>query len=255
MRAYARARRFMAMSSGQTIRSTAPVSRSGIRGVVRRWSVAVVGLSVVVLVSVASSRAGAMVPRDAAAEVIGRPITVTAFDHWMRVAAKASAAPGSVVVVPLAPPGFASCLAQVREKLHRLARDSSAKIKLYCRRLFRSLNSVVLDFLIKADWYEAAAAGRGIGFTGRQITAKLDEEKRQQFATAAAFRAFLRQTGQTVADVRFRVWLNLIYEALIKRDGGKAGIVEAQARRAYRAGTVCARYYVMDDCAAAKQPT
>jgi hypothetical protein len=67
------------------------------------------------------------------------------------------------------------------------------------------------------------------GPAGQQITAKFDQEKRQQFATAAAFRAFLRQTGQTIADVRFRVRLNLIYEALIKHEGGKARIVEAQA--------------------------
>jgi hypothetical protein len=235
--------------------ASAPVSSSSIRGIVRRWlvgSMAVAGLSVVVLVSAASSPARAIVPPDAAAEVIGQSITVTTFDHWMRVAAKASAAPGSVVVIPLQPPGFASCLAQVRKKLHRLARDSNAKIKLYCHRLFRSLNSVVLDFLIKAHWYEAAAAGRGIVFTGQQITAKFDQEKRQQFATAGAFRTFLRQTGQTIADIRFRVRLNLIYEALIKREGGKASIVEAQARQAYQAGTLCARYYVMDDCAAAK---
>ena len=162
---------------------------------------AVVGLSVVLLVSAASSRARAIVPRDAAAEVIGQPITVTAFDHWMLVAAKASADPGSVVVVPLQPPGFASCVGQVREKLHRLARDSNAKIRLYCQRLFRSLNSDVLDFLIKAHWYEAAAAHRGIVFTGQQVTEKFDEDKRQQFATGGAFRAFLRQTGQTIADV------------------------------------------------------
>ncbi len=255
MRAHGRARRFIAMSRGQSIRSSAPVFSSGIRGAVRRWlvgSAAVVALSVVVLVSAAGSRARAIVPHDAAAEVIGAPITVTAFDHWLLVAAKASAAPGSVVVVPLQPPGFASCLAQVRKKLHRLARDSNAKIKLYCHRLFRSLNSVVLDFLIKARWYETAAAGRGIVFTAQQITAKFDEEKRRQFVTAGAFRAFLRQTGQTVADVRYRVRLNLIYEALIRREGGKAGIVEAEVRRAYRADTVCARYYVMDDCAGAK---
>jgi hypothetical protein len=214
--------------------------------------VAGVGLSVAVLVSPASSRTDAIVPPDAAAEVIGQPITVTAFDHWMLVAAKASAGSASVVVVPLQPPGFASCLAQVRKKLHRLAKDSNAKIELYCHRLFRSLNSDVLDFLIKAHWYEAAAAHRGIAFTGRRITEKYDEEKRQQFATGRAFRAFLRQTGQTVADVRFRIRLNLIYEALIKRAGGKAVTVEARARRAYQADTVCARYYVMDDCAVAK---
>lgn len=214
-----------------------------------------VGLSVVVLVSAASSRTGAIVPPDAAADVIGQPITVTAFDHWMLVAAKADAGPGSVVVVPLQPPGFASCLAQVRKKLHRLARDSNAKVKLYCHRLFRSLNSDVLDFLIKAHWYEAAAAHRGIVFTGRQVTVKFDEEKREQFATGGAFRTFLRQTGQTVADVRFRVRLNLIYGALIKREGGKAVTVEAQARRAYQADTMCASYYVMADCASAKYLT
>ena len=97
----------------------------------------------------------------------------------------------------------------------------------------------MLDFLIKAHWYDTAAAHRGILFAGQQITEKFDEDKRQQFATGGTFRAFLHQTGQTIADVGFRVRLNLIYEALIKREGGKAGIVEAQARRAYQ-GTRCA---------------
>lgn len=99
------------------------------------------------------------------------------------------------------------------------------------------------------DWYQQEAARDGIVITSAQVAQAFAADKRQQFPTAAAYRTFLRLTGQTNTDARFRVRANLTYEALIKQAGGHRQVVNQRARKLFGPSTICARYYVMADCA------
>ena len=60
---------------------------------------------------------GSGVPGDSVADMSGNPISTTAFNHWMYVAAKSNAVqtPGAPVIVPNDPPEFKSCIAQARK--------------------------------------------------------------------------------------------------------------------------------------------
>lgn len=189
------------------------------------------------------------VPRGDVAVVAGAPISTTAWHHWLLIAVSgtASASPGAPRIVPVQPPKFASCVAQVRQRIHALKGTPRTVVVRDCAALFSSLNAQVLDFLIKARWYIDDAARLGISYTAAQVNAALASDRRRQFPTAAGYRAFLHKTGQTTADVRFRVLTNLVSKALLARDHTMAA-VDREARALYRARTLCAPLYAMSDC-------
>lgn len=172
-----------------------------------------------VLVTVAVSACGSGVSGTSVAVVAGNPISVKAFDHWMYVDAKGQAAssPGQPVIVPNDPPGFTHCIAQARTKIPTLKKTPAKTLKADCKRLFTSLSSQVMDFLIKAYWYQGSANKMGIKLTDTQVQAALAKAKKGQFTTAAQFQAFLKQSGQTQQDIEYRIRVNQIFMKLTAR--------------------------------------
>jgi len=171
------------------------------------------------VVAVGLSACGSGVPGNSVAVMAGNPITVQTFDHWMYVAAKgqSSQTPGSPVIVPTDPPNFTSCIAQVRKQIPTLAKTPDATVKQDCNQLFTSLSSQVLDFLIKAYWYQAEAHKLGITVTTAQIQTAFNTAKKQEFPTQAQFQSFLSSTGQTLPDILYRVRVNQIFMKLSAR--------------------------------------
>jgi parvulin-like peptidyl-prolyl isomerase len=162
---------------------------------------------------------GSSVPGNAVATVGGNPITLQAYKHWMYVAAKGQAAqsPGSPVIVPTDPPNFTGCIKQVRKQIPSLAKTTDKALKGDCGQLFTSLNSTVMDFLIKAYWYQAEAHRLHVKLTQKQINQSFQQAKSQSFKTTAAFQAFLSQTGQTMQDILYRVKVNTLLTKLESR--------------------------------------
>jgi foldase protein PrsA len=172
-----------------------------------------------VLVAMAISACGSSVPGNSVAVVAGNPISLQAFNHWMYVDAKGQAAssPGQPVIVPNDPPNFTNCIAQARAKIPTLKKTPTKTLRADCKQLFTSLSSQVMDFLIKAYWYQGTAHKLGINLTRTQVLAALAKAKKGQFTTSAQFQAFLKQTGQTEQDIEYRVRRNEIFLKLTKR--------------------------------------
>ena len=173
-----------------------------------------------VLIALAISGCGSSGVSDGAvATVAGNPISHRAFNHWMYVAAKeqASQAPGQPVIVPNDPPNFNKCLTTVRAELPALKKTADQQLRADCKMLFTSLSSQVMDFLVKAYWYQADAHRLGIKVTDAQVQAALATAKKGQFSTATQFNAFLSSTGQTLADVTYRVRVQQIYTKLLAK--------------------------------------
>ncbi len=179
----------------------------------------ILALGAFFVLAVGISACGSGVPGDSVADVAGNPISARAFDHWMFVAAKGNAAqsPGAPVIVPTDPPNFKGCLAQVRKQIPTLAKTPDKTIVKDCNQLFTSLSSQVMDFLIKASWYQADAAKQKIKVTDQQVQTAFAAAKKQQFPTASAFNTFLSQTGQTMQDILFRVRINQIFKQLLAK--------------------------------------
>jgi foldase protein PrsA len=185
----------------------------------RRYSRILAPGAFFVVIAVLVAACGSGVPGDSVADVDGNPITTQAFNHWMYVAAKSQAAqsPGSPVIVANDPPQFPKCIAQVRKQVPSLARTSTKQVRSDCKQLFTSLSSQVMDFLIKAYWYQAEAAKEGVKVTDKQVRSAFTKAKNQQFSTSAQFQTFLSQTGQTLPDILFRFRINQIFQKLISK--------------------------------------
>jgi len=170
--------------------------------------------------SSSSSHKAGSVPAGDVAVVAGNPITKRAVLHWMYIDAKTSAAsdPGSPVIVPEDPPEFPKCIAQARAQIPSLAKESAAQIRTACQSAFTSLESPVLDFLIKAYWYQGTAHKLGITLTNAQLQKAIAAAKVQGgIKTAAAYKSFLSTYGYTTADVSYKVRVTTLYSKLSKR--------------------------------------
>jgi foldase protein PrsA len=167
------------------------------------------------------SACGSGLPGNSVADVAGNPITTQAFNHWMYVAAKSQAAssPGQPVIVPNDPPNFNSCVAQVRAAIPSLAKTSTKTLKSDCKQLFRSLSSQVMDFLVKAYWYQADAAKLNVKVTDAEVQKAFATARKQdpQVTSDAGLKSFLSQTGQTLQDVLFRFRINAIVQKLVAK--------------------------------------
>jgi foldase protein PrsA len=163
---------------------------------------------------------GSGVSGNSVASVAGNPITVRAYDHWMYVVEKGNVSqqsPNAPVIVPNDPPDFSTCISDVRAEYPTLAKDSNTLIRTDCQRLFTSLNSTVLGFLIEAYWYQADAHRLGISLSNAQIRKAFEVQKKANFPSKAAFTAYLKESGQTMADVLYRVRIEELQQRLLKR--------------------------------------
>ncbi len=182
-----------------------------------RRSVPALGAFFVAALAVAGCGSG--VPGNSVANVAGNPITTQAFNHWMFVAAKSQAAqsPGQPVIVPNDPPNFNSCIAQARKAIPSLAKTATKTLRSDCQQLFTSLSSQVMDFLIKAYWYQADANKLGVKVTDAEVQKAFTTAKNQQFPGGSGFTSFLSQTGQTQEDILFRFRINEIVQKLVAK--------------------------------------
>jgi foldase protein PrsA len=171
------------------------------------------------VVAIGIAACGSSVPGNAVANVGGNPVTAQAFNHWMYVAAKSQAAqsPGQPVIVPNDPPQFNQCIANVRKQIPSLAKTAVKTLRSDCQNLFTSLSSQVMDFLIKAYWYQAQAHKDGIKVSDAEVLNAFNTAKKQQFQTSAQYTSFLSQTGQTQDDILFRFRINEVFKKLLAK--------------------------------------
>src|SRR5437764_5929776 len=165
----------------------------------RRWLLALCAFfSVSMLIAGCGSSS---VPSGSVVDVSCNTVTTRAFNHWMYIAAKGQTQsnPGAPLVVPNDPPDFNGCVSQVRKQLPNLAKVPSKQLKATCKQLFTSLSTQVLDFLIRAYWYQADAAKHHMSVSSKAVQNAFNRDIQQQFGgSQTAFKkAVLTPSGQT----------------------------------------------------------
>jgi hypothetical protein len=126
------------------------------------------------------------------------------------------------------------------------------------------LRSQAAGLLISARWIRGEAEERGVKVTPAEVTRSFRKQRRVAFPRRREFRRFLRDSGQTRGNVRFRVELDLLSEKLreLVTEGAATGEEEqerldafvAEFRRKWRARTACRPPWVNEsDCG--KEPT
>ncbi len=117
---------------------------------------------------------------------------------------------------------------------------------------------LVMGFLISSDWILGEAQDRNIVVSEAEVRHRFDHIRGQQFPTRRAFKRFLKQSGQTVADLLLRVRLSILSERIQK--AVQAGHHGAHSRQhalerfvhgfkvKWTAQTYCAPEYAVQDC-------
>jgi foldase protein PrsA len=122
----------------------------------------------------------------------------------------------------------------------------------------RALRRMTMSFLISAEWIQLEAERRGIRVTSSEVRREFRRQRRASFRNRREYRRFLRTSGQTEADLRYRVRLDLL-SVKVRRDvlRGVTGTRRRQRRldrfvvrfrTRWRGQTVCARAYRVGDC-------
>jgi hypothetical protein len=120
------------------------------------------------------------------------------------------------------------------------------------------LVSEVMGFLISSDWVIGEARDLNVQVSERTVRRNFDRIRAQQFPHHGEFRKFLRSSGQTVADLLFRVRLNLLSTRIQRRvvAGERTAAGRQRAlehffkafRETWRARTYCVPAYAVADC-------
>jgi foldase protein PrsA len=178
------------------------------------------------------------VPGDAVVQVGGNPITKTAFEHWMTVAAASSAlTAGEKPVIPV-PPRYTACIAHLAATAPKPAKGqkapTTAQLKSECEQQYKSLQSEVLSFLISSQWVLNEAKSLGVKLSDAEVHKEFTKIKTAQFPKAAEFEKFLQTSGQSVSDLLLRVKLNMLSSKIQKQVvKNKATATEAQITKYY----------------------
>ena len=119
------------------------------------------------------------------------------------------------------------------------------------------LQRQVMQFLVSAKWMEGEAADRGITLSQRAVRREFTKTKHAAFKTERQFKRFLRETGQTVGDVEYRVRVGMLSER-IRRDAAGTGSRASKERRLaaflgrfakkWTARTSCQPEFRIDEC-------
>jgi parvulin-like peptidyl-prolyl isomerase len=175
------------------------------------------------------------VPGNAVAEVDGTAIQKEDFEHWMAVAAKSSGQPGASVPDP---PEYTRCVENKRKTAPKPAKGqpktTDEQLKEQCKQEYEQLRDQVLQLLTSFEWIEGEAEEMGIKVSDAEIKKSFEQQKKQSFPKEAQYQKFLKDYGQTEADVMQRVKLDLLSQKI--RDKvikGKDKVTDAQIEDFY----------------------
>jgi hypothetical protein len=115
-----------------------------------------------------------------------------------------------------------------------------------------------MGFLISSDWVIGEAWDLNIRVSEVEVRRSFDRIRREQFPERREFTAFLKSSGQTVADLLFRVRLNLlstrIQRQIIASQHGSSAQGHAithfvsEFKSKSRGQTYCSPAYAVNDC-------
>jgi foldase protein PrsA len=182
---------------------------------------------------------GGDVPSDAIAIVGDVPISRVAFDHWLVVEQKSLGASAGQASPPLDPPDFIACAAFRRLHDGRQARaPTQAELVAECRADYVAARDAAASFLITAEWLVGEAAEQGVTESEAEAESALASTEAEQFPTAATLAHFLVSSGETRADLLFRVRIEALLTKLrAKAAAGAAAVTPSDVAAYYMAHT------------------
>src|SRR5688572_26337069 len=176
------------------------------------------------------------VPGNAVAEVDGKAIEKSEYDHWVTVAARSSGQ-GADASVPK-PPEYTECVASKRKTTPKPAKGqpkvTDSQLKSQCKQEYEQLRDQVLQLLISFEWLEGEAEEQGIKISDEEVKKSFEQQKKQSFPKDADYQKFLKDSGQSEKDIMLQVKADLlaskIRDKVVK---GKDKVSDAQIEKFY----------------------
>lgn len=190
------------------------------------------------------------------AHVGGQAITQGYLDHWMAVIARRQyeATPRGAVpagVVP-DPPNYKACAAFLRAETPTSA--TAGSLVRQCATEYRSLRGLALGSVITGYWLIDEGKARGFAVTDAEVDRRVAGIVQREYGGEAKFRRYLRITGETEADQRFRARIKLFsakieHELLADGSGGQAYLRFAEEfPKKWAPKTTCKAGFVVPNC-------
>lgn len=184
---------------------------------------------------------GDSVPGDAVAKVADVTIAKAAFEHWLTVAQKSQVAattPGGATP-PLDSPDFTACVAFHQKNDPKPPKGSPnptpASLKTACATAYGAARDEAMPFLITADWLQGEAADQDVKITDIEVQTQLKAIEDKMFKTPGSLQAFLTQSGETQADLLYRVRVETLRNKLMtKITGAKVTVTPADIAAYYK---------------------
>ena len=203
---------------------------------------ALAALCVLLLPVLVAAGCGGGVPGNAVATVDGEAIKKTTFDHWMKIAAISAQGPAQgenapAVKIPQ-PPEYTECVAEKKKTAPKPPKGQPAPkdsdFKEQCKQEYEGLRDQVMQLLIQNEWVENEAAEQDVKVTDAEIQKAFEQQKKQSFPKEKDYQTFLKTSGFTEEDIRFRVRLeqlsNKLREKVVK---GKDEVSDQQIEDYY----------------------
>ncbi|MBA2505425.1 MAG: peptidyl-prolyl cis-trans isomerase, partial [Thermoleophilaceae bacterium] len=190
-------------------------------------------LSAIVLVA---AGCGNDVPPNGVAKVGDTTITKASFNHWLGAAAKGQQAPGqtAAATVPDAPKFTKCAAAKAKQPVPKGAQKPTQKQLVdQCKQEYDGLKDQVMQFLVSSEWIQQEADKRDIEATDAEVKKRFADQKKQSFPDDKAYQEFLKTSGQTEADLLFRVKLDVLTNEVRKKVIGDEGKVDDKEIQAY----------------------
>ncbi len=98
---------------------------------------------------------------------------------------------------------------------------------------YDAVKQQVMQFLVSAKWIEGEAKQRGITATDAEVDRQFKDTKKQSFPNEKAYQRFLKTSGQTEEDLKFRVRLDVISNKIRQQITEKSANVSNQEIKDY----------------------
>jgi foldase protein PrsA len=158
------------------------------------------------------------VPSNSVAKIGDTVIKKDDFNHWFNAAAKqqAQATGGGTAAVVPDPPNFTKCVAaRMAQKTPKgVPKPTPASAKTQCKQEFDGLKQQTMQFLISSQWLVQEADKRGVKATDAEVKKTFEDQKKQSFPKEKDYQQFLQTSGQTEADLLYRVRLSVLTNSL-----------------------------------------
>jgi foldase protein PrsA len=179
--------------------------------------------------AVVLSACGSDIPGNAVVQIGDASITTKALDHWLAIANDTNQASTGVAAPPLPlPPDYTACVA-------KQVGSAAATAKALCAQSYQALVNQILPFLIQTIWIQGEAADRGVKVTDAKLASSFQQARNASnppLKTTAEMNSFLAKSGETIGDLKWYLYVKLLYaqvELKVQKDASKVTAAQIAA--------------------------